>query len=331
MAVKTNFSENDFIAILSHYDLGTYECSDPIAGGTVQTNYFIRTTEGKFIFRCYENRSKESVLFECNLMKYLKDKNYPCPAPYPNRSGEYVGVHLDKPFVLFEFIEGEHLENPNEAQKKQLIHKVAELQNLTKNYRPVNKQYRWNYDVGLCADLARKAAQTVNTAEATANATANASRKLEWFHQELANLSLPKTLPKGICHCDFHFSNILFKDGAFAALIDFDDANYTFLTYDLATLVDPFIKSFDWDSWPRFERGANVLDFREARNVAAEYGKVRPLQLVEKRHLFDVFKLSILFDCVWYFSRGNADDFYEKRKIDSLNRLGREGFMEGVF
>ena len=42
---------------------------------------FIRTTEGMFVFRCYENRSKESVLFECSLMKYLKEKKYPCPAP----------------------------------------------------------------------------------------------------------------------------------------------------------------------------------------------------------------------------------------------------------
>ena len=59
--------------------------------------------------------------------------------------------------------------------------------------------------------------------------------------------------------------------------------------------------------------------------------KHRPLNNNEKRHLFDVYKLSILIDCVWYFKRGNVSDFYEKRKIDYLNNLGREEFYDKVF
>ncbi len=69
--------------------------------------------------------------------------------------------------------------------------------------------------------------------KAKAIGTANAKNKLKWFESELSKLSLPKSLPKGICHCDFHFSNVLFTKGKFSALIDFDDANYTFLTFDL--------------------------------------------------------------------------------------------------
>ena len=28
----------------------------------------------------------------------------------------------------------------------------------------------------------------------------------------------------------------------------------------------------------------------------------------------------VLMDCVWYFSRGSVNDFFEKRKIDALTR-----------
>jgi len=57
----------------------------------------------------------------------------------------------------------------------------------------------------------------------------------------------------------------------------------------------------------------------------------RPLDAIEKRHNIDVHKLSILFDCIWYFGRGNAADFYEKRKIEFLNKLGREQYADAHF
>ena len=323
MAVKTDFSEQQWREILSHYQLGEYKASQPIPQGNVQTNFFLHTTQGSFVFRYYENRSIGSVLFECHLMHYLKNKHFPCPTLLKNKKGKYIGIANEKPYIIFERIEGQHLEHPTEAQQKQLIQKVAELQNITKKYRPRYKNSRWNYGIELCRDLAHEAAQEVGTV--------HAEEKLEWVEQELAKLRLPKSLPKGICHGDFHFSNILFKDGAFQALLDFDDANYTFLMYDLATLIDPFLPSFDWDTWSRFQEDENVFDFREARKTVLEYSTYRPLSKNEKSHLFDVYKLTILFDCIWYFQRGEGHDFYEKRKIDALNRLGREQFYHELF
>src|SRR5438067_1872659 len=71
---------------------------------------------------------------------------------------------------------------------------------------------------------------------------------------------------------------------------------------------------FDWDTWSRFRQDENVLDFREARKTVQEYSRYRPLGKNEQHHLFDVFKLTILFDCIWRFHRGAGHDFYEKRK-----------------
>ncbi|MFH1422043.1 MAG: hypothetical protein ABIH42_04950 [Planctomycetota bacterium] len=57
----------------------------------------------------------------------------------------------------------------------------------------------------------------------------------------------------------------------------------------------------------------------------------RTLKGIEKKYLFDVFKLTIMLDCIWYFKRGNADDFYEKRKIDYLNKLEEKNFIKEYF
>jgi homoserine kinase type II len=323
MAAKSALSRDDFTEILSNYALGEYRASQPISAGTVQTNFLLQTTKGEFVFRYYENRSSKSILFEINLIRYLRNKHYPCPAPFKNRHGSYVNIYNAKPYVMFEFVEGYHIENPNESQRRQLIKKVAELHTITKNYRPINKAHRWNYSIELCEELAQREVRKI--------ATPNAQEKLMWLRHELSNLRLPKSLPKGICHCDFHFSNILFKDGEFHALLDFDDANYTFLTFDLATLIDPFMSAFQWNTWNTFRKDEKVLDFKYSRDIIFEYIKYRPLNINEKRHFFDVYKLSIMFDCVWYFGRGDAIDFYERRKVEYLNAIGRDEFYNKLF
>ena len=324
MATKSNISHADFERILSHYHVGVFENAIPFTTGTVQTNILLHTTRGKFVLRCYEqNRSFKSVLFEVNLINYLKRKGYPCPAVFRNTQGKLVGEYNNKPYAIFEFCEGIHVEHPTEEQQQQLIQKVAELHNITRNYRSSYTKYRWNYGIELCEQLATETTRTINTA--------NAWEKLQWYTSELSKLVLPKSLPKGICHCDFHFSNVLFKDNAFHALIDFDDANYTFLTFDLAYLIEPFISGFYWDTWSNFAPHDEVFNFVEARKMVSIYQQHRALNPTEKKYFFDVYKLGIFIDCLWFFNRGDAHDFYEKRKIGYLNGLGRDRFYHELF
>ena len=200
---------------------------------------------------------------------------------------------------------------------------VAKLHNITKSYRPFNKNHRWNYGIDLCRNLAKKQAEKINTV--------NSQKKLKWFESELQQLNLPKSLPKGVCHCDFHFSNVLFFNGKFNALIDFDDANYTFLIFDLVSLVEPFVSSFKHYNWFEHNVTDNVFDFGETKRIVSEYERCRCLNNNEKRHIFDVYKLSFLFDCIWYFERGNAEDFFEKRKIEHFNNLGTDNFYNQLF
>ena len=317
--MKTNFSKDKLSNILSNYNLGKLKSSSLFTNGTVQTNILLKTDKNRYVLRYYkQGRSLNSVLFEINLINYLKRKKYPCPSVFKNSHGNFIGLFNNKPYVIFEFIEGEHLEKPNKKQTNELIKKIAELQIITKNYKPVNKKYRLNYGIESCRDLATKEAEKIGTT--------NSADKLNWLKNELSKLVLPKSLAKGICHCDFHFTNVLFKNNKFNALIDFDDANYTYLMFDLVWLINPFKKSFEWNTWSSFNKTDNVFDFREAKQMVSEYSKHRQLSNNEKCHFFDLYKLSILIDSVWYFERGDVKDFFEKRKIDSLNNLGRDKF-----
>ena len=102
--------------------------------------------------------------------------------------------------------------------------------------------------------------------------------------------------------------------------MDFDDANYTYLLFDLVGLIETRV-------WPH----NGSLHLKEARAVVQAYTEFRPLNAIEKWHLFDVYKLSILMDGIWYFERGPATDFYEKHKIDDLDSLGKDPFYSALF
>ena len=201
--------------------------------------------------RLYKNRLKESVIFEITLILYLNEHGYPCPVLCSNKYREYIGVYKQKPFAIFEFIEGEHLEQQTEFQKNQLIHMVAELQNITMDFIPLNSESRWNYSLGFCIKLARMEADKSNLK--------SSNKKREWVEDEISKLRISGDLPKGICHCDFHYTNILYRNGQFKALLDFDDSNYTYLIFDLVCLINLFISGFDWDSWENYSVDDDVF------------------------------------------------------------------------
>jgi homoserine kinase type II len=136
------------------------------------------------------------------------------------------------------------------------------------------------------------------------------------MEQELDKLVLPGNLPCGVCHVDHNLSNLLFEGDTLVAVLDFDSANYTYLTFDLVDLM----------GWYGGE-----LNFVTGRRILQEYESHRPLTANERRHLYDVDKLSILIDCLWFFDRGGPADFKEQHKIERLNAMGREGFYERMF
>ncbi len=311
-------------AILARYDLGRVEMVTPLTAGTVQTNLLVQTAQGRFVLRFYkQNRSFGAVRFEVNLIHYLKRHRYPCPGVLRDRKGCFLGLYQERPYAIFEFMEGVHVEQPTAMQQEQLVRRVAQLQLITQHYRPAYARERWNYGPPFCAKLATEIAEKIDTP--------NAAAKLAWYQQTLTEVTLPVAHPKGICHGDFHFSNVLFKDGRFHALLDFDDANYTYLTFDLVSLIEPHLFRFQWDSWQTAQPGNACFDFAAARQILTIYQGVRPLSALEKRHLFDVLKLATLIDCLWYFARGDVDHFYERRKIECLDGLGRETFCHELF
>ena len=306
MSVKTTISENDFPKILADYDLGEYQSFKTFANGAGQTTLLLETNKGKSVLRYYENRLQKHVSFEVQLFNYLRDKNFPVPAIVKNRSGEFSSTYKEKPYIIIEFIEGEHGKNPNDffdmAEAAEVIRIVAQLHNLTKNYNPEYFKDREVFDMGYCwRGFEKKHKHLVET------------EKGKWFKNELEKLEFPASLPKGLCHADLNYGNFLFRNGKIVAVLDFDMSFYTYLIYDIASLIY-------WWSWPPQK---NLVKNQSAQ-IITEYSKSRELSVEERTHIYDALKLIILLGISW----SEEGDFEkEKVKIELLNSVGREKFL----
>lgn len=309
MPVKTTISENDFPEILSKYNLGEYRSFKTFANGAGQTTILLETNNGKFVLRYYENRNEKHVQFEIQLFNFLRSKQYPVPAVIKNRSGEFLSWYKEKPYIIIEFIDGGHGKNPNDffdtEEVSEVIKAVAQLHNLTIDYTPEYFKNREAFDVEYCwKEFQKKHPQLVD------------DEKGKWFKNELDKLEFPATLPKGLCHADLNYGNFLFKDGKIIAVLDFDMSFYTFLVYDIASLI------YWWACPPQAGFKEN-----EATKIVQEYSKWRELSEAEKMHIYDALKLIRLLGISW---SDESDYEQERKQIEFLNSVGREKFFEQV-
>lgn len=309
MAVKTSFSADELRAILSSYELGEYIDSQGFDRGADQTNIQVTTSNGTYAFRYYEKRPEDYVRFEIDLLHFLGDNSYPCPAPIQLRDGNYFGLHKSKPYAMFTLLEGEH--DDSTENYRLVAPALAWLNNLTLGHKPVYSEARAQYGPEYAWSWAE--ANAKNIAD-----QGEAHERLTWFRGELDTLHLPTDLPQGVCHCDSNTSNFLYTDGKLSAVLDFDQAAYTWLLYDVAQMIY-------WWTWPN----KGDIQLEESRDLVAQYETIRKLSDDERHHLFDMLKLVHLIGIGWSLS----DDSFpnDKRKVVVLNALGRNKFFDAIF
>ena len=310
MAIKSKFTPTDLNEILSQYDIGEYVRFKPFERGTDQTNLLLTTTQRDVVLRYYEKRTLDYTKFEIELLQYLAKYSYPCAAPIASKEGRYVDTYREKPFALFEFLQGEHSDNL--ANYLQVAGAISKLHSLTINYRPTDGLTRPTYHAEYCWSCAKESAKRIKS-------QTEAQKRLAWVKAELGQLELPASLPKGVCHGDLNPSNFLYGQGKLSGVLDFDQSSYTWQLYDVGQLIY-------WWTWPN----KGDIDFDRSRKLIEQYKNLRPMTDDEHQHLFDGLKLVILIGISWFL---DEDEGYTnaRRKVELLNTFSREGFYKNIF
>ena len=258
MAVFTRVSEAELVEWLHGYSLGRLLEMQGIPSGIENTNYFVTTSNGRFVLTLFEKLSADELAYYLGLMAHLSRHGIPCPAPVADKHDRLLGELHGKPACIVSRLAGASVTQPAPAQCAAVGAMLGQLHVAGQNYPQTMRNPRG-------AAWRELAAQKVRGFLAQEEQTLLDS-EMEW---QAGNRL--EGLPQGVVHADLFRDNVLFDGERVGGLIDFYFACNDSLLYDLA------ITANDWCA-----DEAGRLEAARTRALLDAYGEVRPLSAAEK-------------------------------------------------
>ena len=232
MSVFTTVTPEQLSDWLKRYAVGALIDVQGIAAGIENTNYFVTTTQGRYVLTLFEKLTAQELPFYLNLMAHLAACSVPCPAPVANSSGGYLGELNGKPASLVSRLTGKDLANPALGDCAKVGQVLAHIHLAGQSYpgRMDNPRGSWWWKVVMPKIL--PFLDAADAALLTAEVAAQDNHRADH-------------LPRGAIHADLFRDNVLFHQGAVAGVIDFYFACTGALLYDVAITVNDWCMQAD--------------------------------------------------------------------------------------
>ena len=253
MAVFTNVSEAELTAWLADYSLGRLLELQGIASGIENTNYFVTTTNGRFVLTLFEILSTDELPFYLNLMAHLARHGIPCPDPVANRSNQFLGTLNGKPACIVSRLSGKSTAAPSNEQCAAIGAMLAQLHIAGQSFSQIMPNPRGAAWRTATAPQVRSFLDVQQAVLLDSEVALHAQQN--WTR-----------LPQGAIHADLFCDNVLLEGNRIGGLIDFYFACTDALLYDLAITVNDWCMEAD-----------GTLDAARARTLLRAYHAVRPL------------------------------------------------------
>lgn len=254
MSVYTTVTEAELTAWLRDYSLGQLLDLQGIASGIENTNYFVTTSNGRFVLTLFEKLTADELPFYLNLMAHLARHGIPCPAPMANRHNQFLGALNDKPACIVSRLAGKSTTTPSLAHCAAMGAMLGQMHIAGQSFSQIMPNPRG------AAWRAATAPQVQRFIDADQAVLLEREIALH-AHQNYASL------PQGLIHADLFRDNVLLVDDRIGGLIDFYFACTDALLYDVAITVN------DWCM-----TAAGALDEARAQVFLRAYHEVRPFQ-----------------------------------------------------
>lgn len=261
MSVYTPVSESQLTEWLRNYSVGSLAGLEPVAAGIENTNYFVTTSQGRYVLTLFERLPASELPFYLALMAHLARHGIPCPAPLANLSDQYLSSLNGKPAALVTRLGGSSIERPGAKE-------CAELGSLLARMHLAGRSYDEYLDNPRGPKWWRAAARDVRPF------LDNEARAL--LDEELRFQSLYRfpDLPRGPVHADLFRDNALFEGGRISGVIDFYFAGVDCLLFDLAVCAN------DWCLVDAVRD--RRLDPARVHSLLEAYAGLRPFTALER-------------------------------------------------
>jgi len=233
MSVYTVVEENQLVAFLEDYDVGTLDSFEGISAGIENTNYFVNTKNNghlqQFVLTIFEHHSFEELPYFLNIMAFMAEHNIPTAHPMPTHSDGYLKELCGKPAALVERLVGGTVEDPSSVQCGVMGGQLARFHAAGQNYqehRDNDRDIQW-----------MKA--TFSDIKIHLNSEDCQLIEDEFEFQDTIHWD---DLPKGVIHADLFCDNAMFNGDQLTGIIDLYYACHAPLLYDLAVMVNDWCR-----------------------------------------------------------------------------------------
>jgi homoserine kinase type II len=261
LSVFTPVSDSQLAGWLKNYSVGAPLALEPIAAGIENTNYFVTTSQGRYVLTLFERLPAAELPFYLELMVHLARHGIPCPAPIADLDDRYLSSLNGKPAALVTRLEGASIDNPGPSE-------CAELGGLLARMHLAARSYGGYLENPRGPKWWRSAAAEVRPfLDAPRAALLDEEMRFQSQHR------FPD-LPRGAVHADLFRDNAFFRDGRVSGVFDFYFAGVDCFAYDLAVCAN------DWCLV--HAENDRRLDEQRTRALLGAYEAVRPLFPAER-------------------------------------------------
>jgi homoserine kinase type II len=255
MAAFRSLAASDVVEVLAAFgppaaaSPGFYVGHQAIAVGTINTNVRVETAAGPRFLRINEGKTADDVAREAAIVEHLADRGVPTPVPLAAPSGERFVPWRGQLVSLFPWVPGRTLSRAEvtEGHARQVGRALAALHVAGVSF-PDHRAGRYEPP-----EIHRRLA-AIATSAARADAALGAAVAV--LEPELAALASERAaeIPAGVIHGDLFIDNVLYDGDRLTAFIDFEQASWGRLGYDLAVTLLAFAFGRD-DFRPEIVRG----------------------------------------------------------------------------
>lgn len=258
MSVYTVVSQAELESFLLQYDLGELVAFEGISAGIENTNYFVDTTQGRFVLTLFEQHAAEELDYFMQIMAFMAEHQVPTAHPAKSLTGDYILTLKEKPAALVARLAGSGVEHPSLTQCAVMGENLAKFHLASRDFQ----DYRANdRDLNWMQQTYRLIESFLT--EADSQFVAEELTYLEPF--DFAHL------PQGVIHADLFCDNALFEGDELSGIIDLYYACNGALLYDLAVMAN------EWARLPDC-----TLEAVKVEAILAAYQTVRPLTEAEQ-------------------------------------------------
>jgi homoserine kinase type II len=271
MALRTPLGEDEARQLCLRYGLALESIEPLPSRGTVNSNFRLRASGRVFFLRLNEGKRDEDVAGEIGLVDHLRVRGLATPEILRTRDGQAIVAAAGKPATLFPWLDGhEAAPNPQKIATVALVGTTLARLHRAGWGMKATELPRNHYSID---ELERRLESFANDKRVSAVVTP--------LRYELIRARRRRPTVTGLIHQDLFPDNVLVdRAGELVAVLDFEQATWGALVYDLAVCLNAWC----WTG--------TTIDKPAADAVVAAYEKLRPLDMSERTRLVDEARLA---------------------------------------